>query len=46
MLANLGTFTNTFAPQLPQSDDTITRDILDVFSTIVGVGSALAWNVG
>lgn len=47
MSPQMGGFASTFAPQLPASNnDQIFKDLLDVVSFMIGVGSNFEWNVG
>lgn len=46
MSLDVGTFADTFAPQIPQTDGSaIIKDLLDCFAFAMGIGSAFAWNV-
>lgn len=43
MTPNLGTFAQTFAPQLP-SDTTVINNILNGIGAAVGIFSSYSWN--
>ena len=45
MQSHISSFQQIFAPSI-EDDESIIKEILDVFSLIVGVGSAFVWNVG
>jgi hypothetical protein len=44
MLANIGAFTSTFAPQMTDNTALI-KEMLDLLSFATGLGSAAAWNL-
>lgn len=47
MNPQVGEFASTFAPQLPaNNNDQVFKDLLDVFSFMIGVASNFEWNVG
>lgn len=43
MTTNLGTFAQTFAPQL-QSDTTVINNVLNAITAAVGIFSSYSWN--
>jgi hypothetical protein len=46
MTLDVGSFASVFSPQVPPNEGPLViKDLLDVFTFAIGIGSAFSWNV-